>query len=154
MSAAIQAVWFIASLIALDYLIRYFGAAKTLCSFFALSSVLTLSIALPIILRMIARHHALLTLSLLVPGVLSVQAAIYGMAWWTVWKRKPSARAWAIAASLTTILLSLLIIWSNLHHSRPIWWCSGVMLAWGITGLVGFVRRDGQYDPSKNRTAS
>lgn len=42
---------------------------------------------------------------LIAPAFPLVVAAISGAAWWTVWKQKPSARIWAIAASLIYILI-------------------------------------------------
>jgi len=141
MDTAIEVGWFIASIVALDYSIKHLGAAKTLWWAFAVSSLLYLSMAVPSLQRTIHRHHGYLTpRSLLVPGLLSALATIYGVAWWTLWKRKPSARGWAIAASVTYVLLSLFTMWSNLHLGRSIRGCSGVMLATGATGLVAFLR--------------
>jgi len=72
-------------------------------------------------------------------------AAVFGVAWWTVWKGKPSARGWGIAASLFYILVSLLPI---IFFSRSVWAGVGVVLtnfglvlAIGVAGLVAFSRR-------------
>ena len=67
------------------------------------------------------------------------------MTCWTVWKRKSSATAWGVAASLTYILLALFNIWSSVHHSRSVRGSSGIMLAMGVIGLVALSRRDERY---------
>src|SRR5215468_5065106 len=111
MNTAVEICWFIAAFIGLDYLIKNWGAANTLLCTFAISALLSAWMALPGILRVIDRYHGSLTLrSLVVPEVFSVLAIIYGVAWWTVWKRKPTARPWAVAASLTYVLISLFTI--------------------------------------------
>ena len=93
MDIAVQVGWFIALLIAPAYLMKYLGGTKTLWAAFAVSFLLCLWIVPMTILRAFHRYHDFMTLrALLVPAIFSVQAAIYGMACWTVWKRKPSAR--------------------------------------------------------------
>ena len=75
-----------------------------------------------------------------------------GMAWWTVKMRKAFARGWAIAASIESILMCLLILIGmslpaayqrHPGHVRP--YNLGifvvVFLVVGITGLVVFARR-------------
>jgi hypothetical protein len=142
MNTLIEVGWFIFYMVALNYAIKHLGAAKTFWWAFAVSSLLCLLTTFHSILRIINRHDGFLTLrSLLVPGVFSALAAIYGVAWWTVWKRKRSARACAIAACLTYILAPLFTIWSKLHFSRSFRVCSGVMLATGVIGLVAFLRQ-------------
>jgi hypothetical protein len=145
---AVQVGWFIALLIAPAYSIKYLGGTKTLWGAFAVSFLLCLWIVPLTVLRAFHRYHDFLTLrGLLVPAVFSVQAAIYGMACWTVWKRKPSATVWAIVASLTYILIPLLTIWLGFHFSRPTRACSVVVLVLGVTGLIVFSRRAINYDP-------
>ena len=141
MNSLIEIGWFVSSVVALNYAIKQLGAAKTFWWTFSVSFLLCLSMIFHSILRIINRHDGFLTLrSLLVPGVFSALAAIYGVAWWTVWKRKRSARACAIAACLTYILVPLFTIWSKLHFSRSFRVCSGVMVATGVIGLVAFLR--------------
>lgn len=142
MNTIIEVVWFISSLVALNYSVKHLGASRTIWWSFVVSFLLCLSIACPSILRAIHRRDAFLAArTLLVPGVFSALAMIYGVASWTVWKRKPSARAWAIVASLTYVLVPLFTIWSRLHSSRSIRVCSGIMLAIGVIGLGAFSRR-------------
>jgi hypothetical protein len=155
MSTAIEVGWLIAALFALYRAVKYVGAARTLWWGFAATSLVCLLITLLSFLRLIHPHDASLSVhSLLIPGVLSVLTMIYGVAWWTFWKRKSSATAWAIAASLTNILLPLLTIWSSVHFSRSVRGCSGFMLAIGVSGFITFLRRDEHQDPGKNQTNS
>jgi hypothetical protein len=143
---AVQGGWFIALLVAPAYSMKYLGGAKTLWAAFTLSFLLCLWMVPLTILRAFHRYHDLLTLrALLIPAVFSVQTLIYGMACWTVWKRKPSARVWAIVASLTYILIPLLTIWLGVHFSRSIRACSVVVLVLGVAGLIVFSRRAINY---------
>jgi len=144
---AVQVGWFIALLIAPAYLMKYLGGTKTLWAAFTFSFLLYLWIVPMTILRAFHRYHDFLTLrALLVPAVFLVQTPIYGMACWTVWKRKPSARLWAIVASLIYILIPLLAIWAGVRFSRPIRGCSVVMLVLGVTGVIVFSKRVINYD--------
>jgi hypothetical protein len=137
---------FIVLLIGPAFSIKYFGFARTLWAAFALSFLVCLWIVPLIILREVRQYHDFLTLpGLLVPAVFAVQGAISGMACWTLWKRKRSARLWAIVASLTYIMGPLLTIGSNVHFSRPIRDCSVAILVVGVTGLIVFSRRTINY---------
>ena len=142
MNIVIEVGWFIVGVVVFNYSVKHLGATITFRWGFAASSLMCLLLAVPFILRIVYRSHGYLTLRhLLVPGVLSILAAIYGLAWWAVWKRKSYARVTAIAASLAYILLPLFTIWSKLHLSRPIRGCSWFMLATGVIGLVVFLPR-------------
>src|SRR5260370_12872563 len=78
---------------------------------FVFLSLMCLWIALSYIFQIIHRHINPLHLrSLLVPTVLTVLTAVYGAAWWTVWRGKPAGRGWAIAPSLPNILFPLPIM--------------------------------------------
>ncbi len=79
-----------------------------------------------------------------------VLAVLYGTAWWKVREGKPAARGWAIAASLAMILLSVPMFiaafyaWvhgSRAHGMRSVM-LQGVLVAFGIAGLLAFARRD------------
>ena len=85
-------------------------------------------------------------------------AVPYGMAWWTVRKKKAFARVWAIVASLEMILMSLspLILMSlpaayqrhsATHRPHHFGIFEGILLALGIAGLVAFARRDAMAQP-------
>jgi len=79
-------------------------------------------------------------------------AAIDGAAGWTIWKKKPSARAWGIDASGVSILLFFWRsvfptrlgwhIWQYAPPTRADWPVRMFYLLVGIVGLVAFIRRD------------
>ena len=115
------------------YLSWVFAFTSVVCLQIALSSILhTIH---PSILHPVHRHYALL-LFLLVPTLFTILAAVFGVAWWTVWKGKPSARGWGIAASLTNILfpLSIMVLTRSVRGHF-------VLLAVGVAGLIAFSRR-------------
>jgi Peptidase family M50 len=126
---------------------------KYLCWVFAFTSLVSLQLALSSILRTIHRQSTFLPLrDLPVATVFTIVAAVFGVAWWTVWKGEPSARGWGIAASLTNILVSLLpaitVLYIQVMHahfsSGSVWRDFEVVLpvlAVGVTGLVAFWRR-------------
>ena len=68
--------------------------------------------------------------------ILSAMASIYGIAWWAVRKERPSARVWAIAASLASLLGSL---WLISHSWRLARWCTWFTAALSIAWLVLFL---------------
>ena len=68
-----------------------------------------------------------------------VVIAICGLAWWSIWKGKRSAKSWAIAASLMNILLFLRYL---IFPSRPVWNHHVGLLFIGIVGLVAFLWPD------------
>jgi hypothetical protein len=143
----VQIGWFIALLIAPAYSMKYVGGPKTLAVSFTVSALLCLWMLPMTFLHAFHRYHSVLSLrAVLIPTSFLVLMLIYGMACWTVWKRKSSGRVWAIIASLTYILIPLLAIWAKVHLSRPIRGCSVVMLVAGVTGLVVFSRRIIKYD--------
>jgi len=146
-TTAIEVGWFIATLVGLDYSIKTLGTVKTLWWTFGITLLVNLGILVSV--AGIAYRNAVPSRFLLVPGILSMQAAIYAVAWWTLWKRKPSARAWGVGASLLYVLPSVFNIWSSIHHSRSIRGCSGIMLAIGVIGLVAFLRNE-QHEPIRN----
>ncbi len=125
------------------------GMRQALCWFFAVTSFVYLRMFLLSILYTIHHHYTFLTLCHLFITVSfwAVVATISGVAWWTIWKGRPSARGWGIAASLTEILIFLRPIIFSL---RFIWWYHVGVLYVGIVGLVTFLRRDEQHDPNKD----
>lgn len=72
---------------------------------------------------------------LLLPWAMPVQTAVFGIAWWTVFREKRSSRAWGIAASVVFIAWFLLPILIPPHH-----FFSGfvLLLAVGIVGVIAF----------------
>ncbi len=124
---------------------------KFLSWIFAVSFLVCFRIAALSIPGMIHRHHAVPCFRiLLVPVVFSVLATTCGVAWWTVWKEKRSARGWGVAASLMYIMLPLSII-----YFRPsVWNHFAVMLGIGIAGLAAFSRRYEQPDSTARTYAN
>jgi ABC-type proline/glycine betaine transport system permease subunit len=109
---------------------------KFLSWVFAVSALLCIWNALKIIFHMIHRHYGFFTArNLLLASLFPVLVIILAMAWWTVWKRRPSGKGWGIAASLTYVLLP---VWS-IHSSRSLALSLGAMLALGVIGLVVFI---------------
>lgn len=90
-----------------------------------------------------------------------ILTVLYGMAWWTIWRAKSSARRWAIAASLATLLegiLPVLFTYVSLpgygasHNARHLIH-GGLEVALGIAGLVAFGPRDAMAQlPAKPET--
>jgi hypothetical protein len=111
---------------------------KNLSWLFAFTSLACLQIAFSITLRTISEQHTFRLLLLLAPSMNIAFALIFGMAWWTVFKGKRSARSWGIAASLINILVGLFPLAFPPHS---IWNVFLVMLAVGVAGLVAFGRR-------------
>jgi uncharacterized membrane protein YozB (DUF420 family) len=71
-------------------------------------------------------------------------AIIFAAAWWTVWKEKPSANGWGIAASFFYILifLQLYVLPSLLFPRRNVLGHVGALFL-GIAGVLIFFRREG-----------
>ncbi len=83
-------------------------------------------------------HHAFHIRSLL-GFVFPVLSIVFGIAWWTIWKEKSSARQWGITASILFILIP---ISARIFLSWPIFQKTGVVLAVGLVGLILFSRHD------------
>jgi hypothetical protein len=78
----------------------------------------------------------LVTMSLVVTG-----AIVCGIASWEIWTKKPTARVWAIAASLVSILDFLLGFVTTVVTSRPSWKHQLTALVVGSFGLIVFLPR-------------
>ena len=87
------------------------------------------------------------------PGVLLADlafpalAVIYAVAFWTIWKERPSARGLGIVASILQILLPLRQIVVHSWHVRSY---DGIVLALGIVGLIVFSMREGMVPEEDN----
>jgi hypothetical protein len=81
-----------------------------------------------------------------IAALFPVLAVIYGVAWWTIWKEKPYAKVWAIAASATYVLINLSLV----HWLVSVPSCVWVMSAVGVAGLVVFLWRDHDQIPSES----
>lgn len=70
---------------------------------------------------------------------------VSGIAWWTVWKRKPLARRWGIAASVMSLLVFLDAI---VFFPSSIWWHYVSVLLIGIAGILALLPSDKQNEQS------
>ena len=124
---------------------------------FAFTALVCLRIAFTTTLQTIHGHYNLLVLRnllvLLAPAMNAVQCLVFGAAWWTIWKGRPSARRWGIAASLIYVLIFCSLAyflylsrsgWSEFRLFLSMFW---VILAIGIAGLIAFLRRYKQAEP-------
>jgi len=68
--------------------------------------------------------------------LLGLSAFTGGMAWWMIWKRRPSARWWAIAASIMQVAA---FAWALVFPPRSIWGYPWGALAVGIIGFSVFI---------------
>lgn len=110
------------------YIIR-----KFLCWLFAISSLVCLWNSLRFVLRFIHQHSLHQSLDgVFVVALFPTLALIYGIAWWTVWKKKRSGKAWGAVACLTYILFPL---WGMII-SRSVSLSLAVMLVVGILILL------------------
>ncbi len=79
-----------------------------------------------------------------------VVAVLNGMAWWKIKNGKPSGRGWAIAASLSLIFSSVLLLlpmremskYSSVGIDLGLLFICGALIVIGVLGLVAFARRD------------
>src|SRR5260370_41964762 len=128
---------------------------KVMCWIFAATSLLHLTISLRAILYIIRYHDTLpLPRSMLITASFSVTlATLAGVAWWTVWKGKPSAKGWAISASLMSILLFL---WQFIFPLQPVWYHYShfASLVIGIDGLAAFLNPYSQHASTKKTNQS
>lgn len=120
-----------------------------MCWIFATTSLLYLLVSLRDILYIVHRHYDFLPLrNLLITAPFSVTVAtISGMASWSVWNGQPSARVWAISASLMSILIFLRPI---IFHLPPVWDHHVGALVIGVIGLVAFLWRNDRRVPGKS----
>jgi hypothetical protein len=115
----------------------------TLRKYLSWSFAFTSLVCLWVIPRTISQPHPFRLLLLAPPGLFVGFAVVFGMAWWTVFKGKSSARWWGIAASLINIQVSLLPVVIPPHS---IWNGFSLLLGLGVAGLVAFGRRFEQTD--------
>ncbi len=85
--------------------------------------------------RLALEQFGLMLHVLFVIVIFPVLAIIFGLAWWTAWKEKVSARAWGIVASLTYVVISL---WPIIYRWDSDTGAPGLEFAIGIGGLIAF----------------
>jgi Peptidase family M50 len=120
------------------YLSWLFAFTALVCAYVSFS-LGTFSTSLSASLRMI--HEGRLYWALFGFGaalMMPVFAVVFGLAWWTVFKRKSSARIWGTAASLITIQAGLFPIVFPPHSVMSF---SYLLVGMGVTGLVAFARK-------------
>jgi hypothetical protein len=85
--------------------------------------------------------------ALLLNAVFPAVALIFGVTWWEVWKQRPFARAWGIAASalLAAVPLRRIILFPQTAHGYTV-----VVLAIGIAGVVVFSMSDRATPDTEN----
>jgi hypothetical protein len=71
---------------------------------------------------------------------------VFGVAWWVVWKERPSTRVWGIIASLAYLFIYIQPI---LVASGFVWWHSLFDLVFGVLGLVIFNIKDDEDSQAK-----
>ena len=111
---------------------------------FAFTSLVCLQLAVSLTIHPQYRYSSRTRL-LIAPGMMAAFAVVFGMAWWTLFKRKRFARAWGIAASLINIQVSLLPVIFPPHSLL-----NGflVIFGLGVAGLVAFGRKFEQLAPA------
>jgi hypothetical protein len=121
---------------------------------FAFSALVCLRLTFSTTLQLIHRHYNLslfrVLLVLLAAAMNPVQFVVFGAAWWTIWKGKPSARRWGIAASLIYVLIFCLLayfVYLSRSGSSEFLSMSWAILAIGIAGLITFSRAYEQAPP-------
>lgn len=109
-----------------------------LCWIFAAACVLNLAVVLRCEQYAIRYNYPpSLLRDLIISAVISAAVALCsGVAWWTVWKKRASAKGWAIAASATSIII---FVRPFILPTRPVWDHHLGALIIGIVGLVAFL---------------
>lgn len=79
-------------------------------------------------------------------GLYGVFPIVCGIAWWTIWRRKSSARSWGIAASLMNISVIVPPIIFVPHYAP--WRHLGALVI-GVVGLIGFLPQQHSEAPTQ-----
>jgi|SRR5271157_954867 len=118
---------------------------KFMCWIFLATSLQYLTSSLRNIPYTLRPYYAvpLLQRLLMAPVITIVMAVVSGIAWWTIWKRKSSAKVWAIATSFIYVLM---FVRQFIIPVRPVWGRQVGALLIGMVGLVAFLRRDKPVD--------
>jgi hypothetical protein len=109
-----------------------------MCLLFAFDSFLGIPIYLWHNLSAINHQYGFLPIRIqLIAAFFMGLIIIFASASWTVWKERPSARGWGIAASVAYILIYFVPINST---AQFVWWYGVGNLAIGALGLAVFSR--------------
>jgi hypothetical protein len=112
---------------------------------YCVTSLQYLTISVRSVPYAIRGHYSLSFVSrmLTAPVISTVMAVVSGVACWTIWKGKSSARGWAIASSLVLILICI----RQFIIPLRLGWDHGlVSLLTGVVGLIAFLRPEKQAD--------
>lgn len=91
-----------------------------------------------------------------------ILAILYGMAWWSVRRKKPSGRGWALAASIAMVLQVIpfsVAVGAMLRYRAPtgliikMAWFSAALIAPGVAGIIAFAAKDSLDSPEIGPTA-
>jgi hypothetical protein len=103
-----------------------------------------LGVAAKIVLNFIHRQVSARALPL--AAALVIASIVFAFAWWTIWKRKDSAKIWGTVASLLSLLAPLPMLYFGvsvfLKTFLGFYWPSTVL---GIVGLIAFSLQRRQY---------
>jgi hypothetical protein len=120
-----------------------------LCWMFALGAVIFLRSSLFSFLDVASWPDAHLPPTILSAGIraaLPILGLVYGMACWTFWTGKASARAWGLAASSTNSVLGCLFLYMDRRFltepATAFLNPDALLLGIGLAGIVAFRRRD------------
>jgi hypothetical protein len=93
---------------------------------------------------------------LIVPSGFLAAAFVFVMAWWTLWRKRPSRRIWGVVASLINIATG---VWPFIVAPREVLAGFGVFGALsvfglvtllGVVGIIAFLRREPEAVPARN----
>lgn len=83
--------------------------------FFAYTCYSGYGLAIDVLISVVKHSAILLTLAVGIP-----YSAVFGIAWWTIFRGKPAAQRWAIAANCVLILPHLVLL--SAADWRVLWW--------------------------------
>jgi hypothetical protein len=117
-----------------------------LCWYFWCLSVIFIGMAHREIHEAIHGENASLPLpiQILAVSIPPIFVAVFGMAWWTVWRKRSSARVWAVTACITNLAFSIGIplLYFYAQGANSFWWMEsifGLPTVIGIAGLIVFL---------------
>lgn len=115
---------------------------RVLCWSFAFTCLLHIFVSARDALYASQQHDELSFLGgLMFAALFSILVAtVSGVAWWTMWKSKSSARGWAIIATLASVLIFLRAVVFHLHIA---WHHLGAL----VIGIIGLVAFSWHYEP-------
>ena len=127
---------------------------KLLYWVFALTAITCLQISIANFARSLQiPTHVPLWRACSVPAGFFLMAVVFAMAWWTVWRQRPSGKIWGVAASLINIVTGLWPMVFYPHDAFNAFGVVGVLSVFGLVTLIGvaglvlFLRRAQPLQP-------